>query len=621
MTTRAGNTAALQHVLQNVVGAQPESPIGLALDKNGISGIADFLTLKLNVKEPLKYDVPATDDKPAQPNKPLLLADMYKLVSVQDFIIYHRTNVLKRPYHTLEDWETLSADNFDDFRINIAPTLSVSAAPSAFATAPPPTTLSHPDSLRDWNKGIKRDMTLFKEIKRDKDWDSWDAHFKATLTSQGLKRILDPNFTPIDRDDKILFDEQQKYVYAIFVRTLLTDKGKSIVRKHQDDNDAQSIYKEMVEYASHSTQAILDASDILDYITTVRIDDGTWNGTTASFVLHWQEQIRLYEKQVPARQHFHDDLKLSMLKYAVHPHPQLCSVQNVALQLAVKDGKTVNYTDYCNLLLSECAQVDRANFRRSGRRKKRAVYLTETTVDSGEEKALNSFDFLKENDHFDYNIDSDTAVLLANKLNRQFVNRVMMYKDQWMKLSPQGQATWDKLSESDKAIILKKPLPNPTSTPPRIQKTLKPRSSTDIKRHRTVQELLNAKAPLLDIDENADSTPSEDHGDDEDDLPDSEEEQAKTLHAFLASRGNRASPADIRNLLSTSSKRAATYESRIKETRKVNLHLIVPKEDKHESELLYLTPLIPKHPSFPSDNRDEDLTDNNTKEEPDKYPP
>ena len=35
-------------------------------------------------------------------------------------------------------------------------------------------------------------------------------------------------------------------------------------------------------------------------------------------------------------------------------------------------------------------------------------------------------------------------------------NRVLMGIDQWKGLSPEGQKTWDQLSEEDKAIILEK---------------------------------------------------------------------------------------------------------------------------------------------------------------------
>ena len=64
MTTRAEKKAALQHILVDVLEVDSTSPIVLALDKIGVTGIVDFVALKLNVHEPLKYDKPAVDTTP-----------------------------------------------------------------------------------------------------------------------------------------------------------------------------------------------------------------------------------------------------------------------------------------------------------------------------------------------------------------------------------------------------------------------------------------------------------------------------------------------------------------------------------------------------------------------------
>ena len=52
-------------------------------------------------------------------------------------------------------------------------------------------------------------------------------------------------------------------MYAVFEKTLLTDKGKALVRKHQHSFDAQKIYDELSEYAKKSTKATMDAASLL----------------------------------------------------------------------------------------------------------------------------------------------------------------------------------------------------------------------------------------------------------------------------------------------------------------------------------------------------------------------
>ena len=80
-------------------------------------------------------------------------------------------------------------------------------------------------------------------------------------------------------------------MYVVFEKTLLTDKGKALVRQHQHSFDAQRIYKELSVYATQSTKASMNASSLLLYITSTNLGDGKWKGTTHTFILHWQEQV------------------------------------------------------------------------------------------------------------------------------------------------------------------------------------------------------------------------------------------------------------------------------------------------------------------------------------------
>ena len=133
-------------------------------------------------------------------------------------------------------------------------------------------------------------------------------------------------------------------------------------------------------------------------------------------------------------------------------------------------------------------------------------------------------------------------------------NRVLMHRDQWTGVSPEGQKIWDQLSEEDKAVILKKTPTSNSSKPSRSTIRQKP-NSRKVNIHETsVYDFIMANAHQLDYGEQGTGV--------EDDTADMEatgppDDEAQTLHAFLASHGNDASPADLRNMLSTSSKRAA----------------------------------------------------------------
>ena len=135
-------------------------------------------------------------------------------------------------------------------------------------------------------------------------------------------------------------------------------------------------------------------------------------------------------------------------------------------------------------------------------------------------------------------------------------------------MSPDGQKIWDQLLDADKADILKRPAAN-LSRPNRPSNECKPGGQKVNVHDTTVYDFIAANAHLLDYGEAPDDTGEG-----------ASDEEAQTLHAFLASRGNNSSPADIRNLLSTSSKRAA---SKLPKDRQANAHVTYT-VDKHHMD-------------------------------------
>ena len=123
---------------------------------------------------------------------------------------------------------------------------------------------------------------------------------------------------------------------------------------------------------------------------------------------------------------------------------------------------------------------------------------------------------------------------------------------------------WDQLSEEDEAVILKK-APTSNSTKPSHSTIHRKPNSHKVNIHETsVYDFIMANAHQLDYGEQGTEV--------EDGIADVEatgppDDEAQMLHAFLACRGNDASPADLRNVLSTSSKRDAD------KPRQANTHL------------------------------------------------
>ena len=236
---------ALSHLLEKVLVADAHAPVTLALEKAGVRTASDLVSLKLDPYVPLKYDRSVEGGNKVEKNIPLLQAEMRQIIGIQEYIQYYSKNVSHKFFESLDDWEELTAKNFISFRINIAPFLPPDATPPAVVTQPSPAT----SNLCDWEKGVKPDMSIFRELKNVKEWDQWDTQFRANVSTQGLSSVLDSNFRPQTFKDKVLFHEQQQYLYAVFVRILKTDEGKAIARKYKSTFDAQSIYRELQESA------------------------------------------------------------------------------------------------------------------------------------------------------------------------------------------------------------------------------------------------------------------------------------------------------------------------------------------------------------------------------------
>jgi hypothetical protein len=132
---------------------------------------------------------------------------------------------------------------------------------------------------------------------------------------------------------------KQKFLYAVLEARVETAKGKSIIHKYDSLYDAQKAYAELEDYHLTSNNALFTANKIMEYLTTVQINDGSWYGSLENFINDRQEQFRCYERLVPTASHYKDDQRLAMLQVAVHPLCELRQVKNTALFLKKAGGK------------------------------------------------------------------------------------------------------------------------------------------------------------------------------------------------------------------------------------------------------------------------------------------
>ena len=90
--------------------------------------------------------------------------------------------------------------------------------------------------------------------------------------AQGVEAVFDASTSPISTDAKNLFNEQNKFVISVLQRSLQTQNGKSIVRKHRmKETGAQIIWKEVCEVYEVSVHASVEAADLLSYIDNAKL--------------------------------------------------------------------------------------------------------------------------------------------------------------------------------------------------------------------------------------------------------------------------------------------------------------------------------------------------------------
>jgi hypothetical protein len=231
------------------------------------------------------------------------------------------------------------------------------------------------------------------------------------------------------------------------------------VRAHHANADAQAIYRELSQYALQSTKTSLDLATLLVYTTSAKLGDGKWKGMTHAFVLHWQDQIRLFGDLVGNHTYFDDDLLRTILENAVTQISELRSVKAQSDQHKTQTGKTLTYQQYCQLVLSAAQHHDGqfapAQFKSQSR--PRQVYQ-------------HKFQDYANDDNYSHDIDSDlNDILEVNQTS--FVRGPRLKRTQWDRLGliPEAQSTWDSLSAEAKKIILKPSLGAPP--PPRTPRT------------------------------------------------------------------------------------------------------------------------------------------------------
>ena len=221
-------------------------------------------------------------------------------------------------------------------------------------------------TLSNFKKGIKRDASAYPIFKNERYYNTFIRHFKATAKAQGLNSLMDPNFTPgSDEYEQQLFQDQQDFLYSVLISSLKTDFSEALVKDHE--GDAQLIIELLHEHHTGSSQySRSEINRITKYLTNIKLDD-TWRGTNESFLMHYNDQLRLLDSLVDSDEKLPDNTRVTFLESAVESVPDLRRVKitDNVLQAQLDSTRPITYRSYFDLLKDAAFHLDQATKRGS----------------------------------------------------------------------------------------------------------------------------------------------------------------------------------------------------------------------------------------------------------------
>ena len=513
--------------MENVLGKGTSTGLQQSLAAEGIDDIMSLLSMTPDDIDSLTFDKSASET-----NFPVAKAEKNLLHIFIDYVI-HRDS---QGDPIGDQWSSITSSQFDAFRISPAYVASRRRASVPVSSTPaPPASRYTPAEL--FRRGIKRDPSLFPDLKDEKFNDNWHRSFTNQARAQDVMEVLDTNYVPTTQEQRDLFEEKQKFVYAILEAKVKTDRGRALVREHEHDFDAQAVYRKLKEHHLQSTKAQIDSSTILSYVTSARLGNGDWKGSTEGFITNWQNQVRLYERLVPQADHFSNGQKRIMLQNAVYPIEELRQVKNTADLEKAKTGTDLSYDQYSALLLSAAAAYDQQFAPKSN---KRLAYSHQTGTHNLASDEL-SFDI-------DSPVDTIQAFTMENQRPSKPPTRVRMPRDRWMQLSDPQRRLWDSFSDHAKATILGINRPSGLASKPAT--SLSKVNLHEISAFDFLQANLHETG-------NDDSNDQDEFHDADMEPPDAPDDGECADILVNAARSNQSLlPGDIRRVLSSSSKKS-----------------------------------------------------------------
>ena len=360
----------LHHMLSNVARQDVSSVPYRALLDADVFSIYDFMTLEK--EDIIDFTVLSITNE----RKVLSIGHRNLLILLHSFMHYSMGDSEITPI-----WDTLTADGFNHFRLTkplklmnrpYGKSTDSHDSSSTSSHGGLNTTFNTQRELMSFKKSIKRDITVYPILKDERKFDTFETEFLAMARTHDIEEVFDPTYTPSNLDDTYLFKEKQNFAYAILLRSIQTDKGRTAVRDQRKTYDAQKAWAQIIKDQRDGTAADITVSSLQEILHTTKITE-TWRGTATGFLLYWKNTMSQLEEILPSHSHYTPGLKKTMLKAAVSLLEPLANVDAIDANVTAGGGTKLNFDQYFNLLLSAAARYDKKSNNTARNRRMRTV--------------------------------------------------------------------------------------------------------------------------------------------------------------------------------------------------------------------------------------------------------
>ena len=227
--------------------------------------------------------------------------------------------------------------------------------------------------MMGFKKGIKRAIVAYPSLKDERYFDGFKRSLFVVSKSHECNEVLDPTYTPSgEHEEQELFEAKQTFMFSVFNANLQTNMGKTIVRSHLANTDAQSVWRELSEHMRTSSKGASEKRRLTEYVTNTVLDD-TFKGSTEQFVLHSNEQFWQLHEISEDSEKLPSTVKLTLLQTDVRSINDLRIVGTLDEFQSTTYGHgsstSLSYEIYYDILINACVRHDKTKKANIGKRR------------------------------------------------------------------------------------------------------------------------------------------------------------------------------------------------------------------------------------------------------------